>query len=116
MSVAPDGGLVGDEMKTGPELKAKTIAAIAARCEHPDHFDRFDRGIRASFTVQEEEPLGLWLICAFTVFLKALFDPLQLFDYVARIFAIDPLALPYRPPGESVGAIGEFDLDIVQLI
>jgi hypothetical protein len=38
-------------MKTGPELKAKTIADIAARCEHPDHFDRFDRGIRASFTV-----------------------------------------------------------------
>jgi len=44
-------------MKADPELQAKTIADLAARCERPDQFDRFDRGIRASLSVPKEAVL-----------------------------------------------------------
>ena len=40
-----------------PDIQAKTIADIAARCEHPNQFDRFDRGVRASLSVSKEAVL-----------------------------------------------------------
>jgi hypothetical protein len=47
----------GNEMKTDPELRAKTIAELAVRCELPDQFNRFDRGVRASLSVSKEAVL-----------------------------------------------------------
>ena len=41
-------------MKTTPELRAKTIANLAGRCEGPDQFERFDRAFRASLTVPKD--------------------------------------------------------------
>jgi len=44
-------------MKTDPELQAKTIAELAARCERPDQLANFDRGVRASLSVSKEAVL-----------------------------------------------------------
>jgi hypothetical protein len=41
-------------MKTDPDLQAKTIAELAARCDSPNEFDRFDRAFRASLTVPRQ--------------------------------------------------------------
>jgi len=47
----------GNKMKTDPELQAKTIAELAARCERPDQLANFDRGVRASLSVSKEAVL-----------------------------------------------------------
>lgn len=44
-------------MKHDPELQAKTIADLAARCEGPEEFEKFDRAFRASLKVSKEELL-----------------------------------------------------------
>jgi hypothetical protein len=38
-------------MKTDPDLQAKTVSELSARCEGQNQFENFDRAFRASLTV-----------------------------------------------------------------
>jgi hypothetical protein len=41
-------------MKTDPELQARTISELSARCEGQGQFENFDRAFRRSLTVAKE--------------------------------------------------------------